>query len=216
MTAPEHVARTTGSVEPVVPISALEHHAYCPRQCALIHVDGVWTDNEHTVRGTAGHRRVDSGADRMERGAKILRHLPLWSERHGLSGRADAVTVAPDGEMAPVEYKIGSRHRGAAELQLCAQAICLEEMFGVPVEVGWIWYSAERHRTKVAFSPELRRRVLTAIDEIRSWQLSSVLPPAVADERCSSCQLLDHCQPELSSDPGRVLRYLSQELKCGF
>lgn len=216
MTTPDETLSSTSVVEPVVPISALEHHAYCPRQCALIHVDGVWTDSEHTVRGTARHTRVDSDADRMERGAKVLRHLPLWSERHGLTGRADAITIAPDGEMAPVEYKIGSRHRDAAELQVCAQAICLEEMFGVPVRVGWIWYSAERHRTKVDLSPELRHRVLIAIDEIRGWQQSSVLPPAAADERCTSCQLLDHCQPELSSNPSRVLRYLSQELKCGF
>jgi len=215
VTTQDQAARSAAGVEPVVPISALEHHAYCPRQCALIHVDGVWTDSEHTVRGTAGHRRVDSGADRIERGAKVLRHLPLWSERHGLSGRADAVTVNAEGEMAPVEYKIGTRHGDAADLQVCAQGICLEEMFGVTVRVGWIWYSADRHRTKVDLSPALRYRVLVAIDEIRGWQLSSVLPPAPADERCSSCQLVDHCQPDLSSDPGRVLRYLAKELKCG-
>ncbi|MHB1500763.1 MAG: CRISPR-associated protein Cas4 [Candidatus Dormibacteria bacterium] len=214
MSSEDGTACSAGVVEPVVPISALEHHAYCPRQCALIHVDGVWNDSADTVRGTARHARVDSAADRTERGSKVLRHLPLWSERHGLSGRADAVIIASDGEIAPVEYKIGSPHRGAADLQVCAQAICLEEMFGVPVKVGWIWYSAARHRTKVDLGPELRHRVLTAIDEIRGWLLSSVLPPAAADERCPSCQLLDHCQPELSSDPDRVLRYLAQELKC--
>jgi len=115
------------NIEPVVPISAIEHFAYCPRQCALIHCDGVWNDNEHTVGGTRAHRRVDSGEHRRERGRMVLRSIPLWSESLGLSGRADAVEMA-DNAVVPVEYKAGVRHGNAADLQLCAQALCLEEM----------------------------------------------------------------------------------------
>ncbi|MGH2747357.1 MAG: CRISPR-associated protein Cas4 [Actinomycetota bacterium] len=124
------------AVEPIVLLSALEHHMYCPRQCALIHVDGVWQENPHTVRGSYGHRRVDTDRPRMERGVKMLRGIPLWSEELGLSGRADAVEVHPDGSLLPVEYKIGSPHGRAAAVQLCAQALCLEEMMSTSVPAG--------------------------------------------------------------------------------
>lgn len=101
---------------PPIPISALEHHEYCPRQCALIHADGIWTDNAHTVRGTAGHRRVDNAPSRVERGRMVLRGLPLWSEQLGIAGRADVVEVSDDGHLTPVEYKTGVRHGRAADL----------------------------------------------------------------------------------------------------
>ena len=90
----------------IVPISAIEHFVYCPRQCALIHCDGVWSDNAHTVRGLRAHRRVDGGQHRHERGRKVLRGIPLWSEALGLSGRADVVEIAI-GAVRPVEYKSG-------------------------------------------------------------------------------------------------------------
>ena len=99
--------------EPIVTISAIEHFVYCPRQCALIHCDGVWSDNAQTVRGSRAHRRVDSGRHRRERGRLVLRSLPLWSETLGLSGRADAVEIEP-GVVRPVEYKSGIRHGAAA------------------------------------------------------------------------------------------------------
>ena len=109
----------------VIPISAIEHFVYCPRQCALIHCDGVWADNAHTVRGSRAHRRVNSGKARRERGKLVLRAIPLWSEELGLTGRADAVEL--DGDVVrPVEYKSGVPHGTAADLQVCAQAMCLE------------------------------------------------------------------------------------------
>ena len=112
------------AVEPIVLLSALEHHMYCPRQCALIHVDGVWQENPHTVKGSFGHKRVDTDPPRVERGVKMLRGIPLWSEELGLSGRADAVEVHPDGTMVPVEYKIGghtvARRPSSSVLRLCA------------------------------------------------------------------------------------------------
>ena len=131
--------------EPVVQISAIEHFVYCPRQCALIHCDGVWSDNAHTVRGSRAHRRVDSGEHRQERGRQVLRAIPLWSEELGLSGRADAVEVEGDA-VRPVEYKAGVRHGSAADLQLCAQALCLEEMLDVEIPHGYVWYGGPRRR----------------------------------------------------------------------
>lgn len=125
-------------IEPVIPLRALEHDAYCPRQAAMIHVDGVWADNAHTVRGVRGHRRVDTAPSRHERDRRVLRGLSLWSEQLGLVGRADAVEIFDDGTIEPVEYKHGRRHGAAAESQLCAQAFCLEEMLGVSVQVGHV------------------------------------------------------------------------------
>lgn len=198
--------------EPVIQISALEHHAYCPRQCALIHVDGVWSDNAHTIRGTRGHRRVDSGQHRIERGRRVLRALPLWSESLGLTGRADAVEVTADDQLVPVEYKIGVRHGDAADIQLCAQALCLEEMTGRPVATGALWFSGPRRRTKVAIDAALRARTRRVIDEVRTLLTAAHLPPAVDDERCGSCQLLGHCLPGAVAHPNRVLTHLEQEV----
>ena len=195
----------------VVPISAIEHHEYCARQCALIHVDGVWTDNQHTVRGRHGHRRVDSGAHRHERGSLMLRAIPLWSEVHGLSGRADAVEVT-DGAVRPVEYKAGTRHGRAADLQVCAQALCLEEMLGLEVPHGYVWYGAARRRSRVEFTADLRADVLAVIESIRAQIRSGRLPTAPNDARCPECQLLHHCLPEISDGRDRVTGFLLREV----
>lgn len=195
------------TVEPVVPISAIEHFAYCPRQCALIHCDGVWSDNEHTVRGTRAHRRVDSGKHRRERGRLVLRSIPLWSEALGLSGRADAVETADDA-VWPVEYKAGGRHGHTADLQLCAQALCLEEMLKVEIPYGYVWYGGPRRRLRVDFTTALRNEVCGIVEEIREQLLTGQLPTAVDNERCNSCQLLHHCLPQLANAPRKVRSYL--------
>ena len=146
----------------VIPISAIEHFVYCPRQCALIHCDGVWADNAYTVRGSRAHRRVDSGKARRERGKLVLRAIPLWSEELGLTGRADAVEL--DGDVVrPVEYKSGVPHGTAADLQVCAQAMCLEEMLAVEIAEGAVWYAGLRRRVRVALTTDLRDRVREAI-----------------------------------------------------
>ena len=196
------------NIEPVVPISAIEHFAYCPRQCALIHCDGVWNDNEHTVGGTRAHRRVDSGEHRRERGRMVLRSIPLWSESLGLSGRADAVEMA-DNAVVPVEYKAGVRHGNAADLQLCAQALCLEEMLEVDIPHGYVWYGGPRRRVRVDFTVAVRGEVCRIVEEIRVQMLTGKLPGAVDDERCRSCQLIHHCLPELTKASRRVRRYLN-------
>ena len=197
------------TVEPVVPISAIEHFAYCPRQCALIHCDGVWSDNAHTVRGTRAHRRVDSGKHRRERGRLVLRGIPLWSEVLGLSGRADAVEISDDDVIRPVEYKAGVRHGQTADLQLCAQALCLEEMLNVEIPYGHVWYGGPRRRLRVDFTTALRDEVCGIVGEIRKQLLTGQLPAAVDDERCNACQLLHHCLPQLANAPRKVRNYLN-------
>lgn len=197
--------------EIVIPISAIEKFVYCPRQCALVHCDGVWIDNAHTVRGTRAHQRVDSGRSRRERGRTVLRSIPLWSERLGLSGRADAVEV--DGNRTwPVEYKSGVRHGDAADLQVCAQGMCLEEMLNVNIPFGYVWYGGPRRRFKVEFTPELRLRVQRSVEEIRMQLLSGELPQAPNDDRCKECQVQPHCLPEVTSTPRRITRHMLEEV----
>ena len=201
----------TGS--PVVPISAIEHYEYCPRQCALIHVDGIWADNPHTVKGTRAHRRTDdSSQSRIERGKQVLRAVPLWSERHGLSGRADVIEIDEDASVRPVEHKSGVRHGITADLQVCAQAICLEEMLDTSIPEAVIWYGGPRRRFIVALTPALRERTLQAAERIREQLRTGLLPEAPNDARCSQCQLRHHCLPEVSADSDRVAAYLHRIL----
>lgn len=201
--------------EPIL-ISALEHFAYCPRQAALIHVDGVWADNEHTARGTVGHRRADDPGARTARGRIVRTGMAVWSEQLGLAGRADAVEFWPSGEVVPVEYKIGRRQGDAADIQLCAEAFCLEEMLQQPVEAGYLWLAASRRRIRVEFKDELRRKTLGVIESVRALLADRQLPPAVADERCRQCQLHAHCLPDLVAKPLSIADYLRSEvLTCG-
>jgi CRISPR-associated exonuclease Cas4 len=200
----------------VVTISAIEHHAYCRRQCALIHVDGAWVDNAATTAGTRAHRRVDSADHKRERGRLVLRSIPLWSERLGLAGRADAVEIWPDGTVIPVEYKSGVRHGLTADLQLCAQAMCLEEMFGTSVQCGWVWYGGPRRRHQVVLDDRLRSETVASIEQIRSDIVSGELPVPVNDDRCATCQLEPVCLPGVVAERRSATAYLRQEIfECG-
>ncbi len=133
------------------PLSALQHWAYCPRQCALIHLEQVFEENLFTQRGQALHKRVDDPGYEIRDGLRVERALPLFSDRLGLVGKADVVEFLPHGTPYPVKYKQGSRHKRADiaacdDLQLAAQALCLEEMFGRVVSEGALYYAASRRR----------------------------------------------------------------------
>lgn len=134
--------------------------------------------------------------------------MPLWSETLGLAGRADVVEIGQEGEVAPVEYKSGVRHGETADLQLCAQGLCLEEMLGVDVPVGYVWYGGPRCRHRVELSAALRRTTIEAIDMIRSTIESGTLPGPIHDERCQTCQLRPQCLPDLLVRHHAVERYL--------
>jgi CRISPR-associated exonuclease Cas4 len=197
--------------ELTVRISSLEHYLYCPRQCALIDVEGQWVDNEHVVRGEFEHRRADSGRHRRERGRQVLRSIPLWSQVWGLTGRADIVEVS-DAAVTPVEYKAGVRHGQAADVQLCAQAICLEEMFSTEVEVGYVWYSANRRRMAVVMDEALREDTIKAIEAVRSMLRDGCTPAPSADRRCEQCQLQARCLPFVTCQPWRAEKLLTDLL----
>lgn len=137
-------------------LSALEHYSYCPRQCALIHREQTYDENIYTLRGNALHERVDEPEGAVAGGIRVERGLPLWSDTLGLTGRADVVEF--HGETPyPVEYKHGPVRRGQhADLQLCAQAMCLEEMLELPVPRGAVYHFSSRQRREVSFTPDLR------------------------------------------------------------
>lgn len=186
-------------------ISALQHYSYCPRQCALIHVEQAWDENVYTLRGQVVHQQVDTPESRAEGGLRIERALPLYSRRLGLTGRADLVEFLSDGTPFPVEYKHGPRRaRQHDDLQVAAQALCLEEMLGRPVPCGAIFHHSSRRRREVLITPALRALVEELTPKIRSLLASRQLPPPVTDGRCKECSLLDLCQPTLIAATTRL------------
>ena len=190
-----------------IAISALQHYAYCPRQCALIHVEQVFDDNVYTARGQAVHRLVDTPGYEIKAGVKVERALPLWSDRLGLIGKADVVEFHPGGAVFPVEFKHGrKREKIHDDIQLGAQAMCLEEMLGVTVPLGAIYHASSRRRREVAITPELRGAVETTVNAVKQMLAQGVLPPPVNDERCRACSLIDACQPAALVDATRLKR----------
>ena len=178
-------------------ISALEHYSYCPRQCALIHVEQAFADNVHTKRGNAVHERVDKPGYETSPGIRVERALPLRCERLGLVGKADVVEFHAGGVPYPVEYKHGRKREAKHDdLQLAAQALCLEEMTGKRVEFGAIYHHSSRRRREVRITEALRRQVEETVLAIRKLVRSGTLPPAVNDARCKECSLKELCQPE--------------------
>lgn len=188
-------------MEPLEPInvSALNQYAYCPRRCALIYIDGEFTDNLHTQRGNAEHARVDRAAHTTNRdGARVEYALPIWSERLSLIGKCDVVEFWPDGTIYPVEYKHGPKRAWLNDdLQLVAQAVCLEEMFERSIPCGAIFHAASKRRREVEFKDPLRRQLDECVAEVRSLIGQTRLPPPTTDtRRCRECSMRDICQPE--------------------
>lgn len=183
-----------------IPLSALQHWCYCQRQCALIHQEQVFAENVHTLRGQAVHATVDTPGLETRAGLRIERALPIWCERLGLIGKADVVEFQPDGTPYPVEYKHGSRHKAAHiaacdDLQLAAQALCLEEMTGKQVAEGALFYAKSKRRRIVPITAELRTEVEVAADAVRRMLAAAEMPSPVDDVRCKQCSLIDLCQP---------------------
>lgn len=191
------------SDDPVM-ISALEHYSYCPRQCALIHIEQTFDENLYTMRGRMVHDRVDEVASEIQEGIRVERALPLWSRRLGLVGKADVVEYHGDLPY-PVEYKHGPRRvREHDDLQLCAQAICLEEMTGKSISRGAIFHHSSRRRREVIFHSGLRENVETTIAAIRAMFASKALPPPVNDARCNHCSLQESCMPSAIAEQNRA------------
>jgi CRISPR-associated exonuclease Cas4 len=198
--------------EDPLPVAALQHWAYCPRQCALIHLEQAFDDNLDTLRGQAVHAQVDRPGFELRKGLRVERALPIWSERLGLIGKADVVEFEPDGTPYPVEYKKGDRHKSAAiaacdDLQVAAQAVCLEEMTAKRIPEGAVYYAASRRRRAVLVHAGLRHDVAETTRAVRDMLHKGVMPgPTVDERRCPPCSLRDRCQPDalrrLAASPG--------------
>jgi len=191
-----------------IQLSALQHWQYCPRQCGLIHLEQVFDDNVHTLRGQAVHAKVDKPGVETAKGVRVERTMPLWHDGLGLVGKADVVEFLPSGTPYPVEYKHGSRNKAADiaacdDIQLAGQALCLEHMLGKNVPEGAIYYASSKRRRVLPITDELRQRVGHTADAIRAMLASEKLPPVLpADQvtkRCKACSLADRCQPHATS-----------------
>lgn len=195
----------------IVTLSEIEHYTYCARQWALIHLEGLWSDNASTVAGHIAHERVDRPELRSERGRRVVRAMTVWSDRHRLLGRADTVEFTPGRPAFPVEHKSGRRAMEPAALQLAAQAVCLEEMFGEQVPRGALWLQGQRQRREIELTDELKLAALATANLVRLSRANPTLPKAVFDNRCPDCSLIDECLPRLVTD-GRRVRALYQGL----
>jgi CRISPR-associated exonuclease Cas4 len=198
-----------------IPLSALQHAVYCLRQAALIHVERVWADNRFTAEGNVLHAVADKGGARKARGVRRVMALPVASQRLNISGVADLVGFHPaaDDEGAaetpfPIEYKRGKPklHR-ADEVQLCAQALCLEEMTSSAVPEGALFYAETKRRLTIPFDANLRHLTEQVIADLQVvFDSRDTPPPTVRRERCRACSLLELCRPDAVARPVKVWR----------
>uniref|UniRef100_A0A7C4AHN3 CRISPR-associated exonuclease Cas4 n=1 Tax=Fundidesulfovibrio putealis TaxID=270496 RepID=A0A7C4AHN3_9BACT len=204
----------------LLPISGLQHLLFCERQCALIHVEGQWLENRFTAEGRVSHERVHAGGGRAGPNVRQAFALHLRSLEHGLSGVADVVEfhrAAPGRPWRPfpVEHKRGRPKRGSWDtVQLCVQALCLEEMLGQDVPCGALFYGATRRRLEVAFDETLRREAAQAALRFHQLVESGLTPPARYDpKKCDTCSLAEVCLPRSAASRQRRVRdYLDQAL----
>jgi CRISPR-associated exonuclease Cas4 len=198
------------------PLSAINDYLFCPRRAGLKFIEGLRGENEHTLLGDQAHEHVDFSGYEQRAGWTLLRALPLYSDRLGLSGKADLVEIrrASGGEagavaeIRPVEYKKGPKRRfDNDEAQLCAQAFCLEEMFGLSIEAGSIYHVSSQKRRDVCFDEPLRLKTRETITALRRLIEAGEMPPAGLRPQCEGCSLHEICLPEASDTPPSLHLY---------
>jgi len=181
-----------------ISISALQHYIYCPRQCGLIHMAQVWSENLHTQKGRREHDRVDVPEYELKAGVRIERALPVWSEKLGMTGKCDVVEFHADGVVYPVEYKHGPRKKGLHDdIQLCAQAVCLEEMLNVTIKEGAIYHVKSRRRRKVSLDDSLRLKLRETVQSVQAMIASQIVPQPEFGKHCAQCSLQEICMPNV-------------------
>jgi CRISPR-associated exonuclease Cas4 len=201
--------------EELIAISALNHYTYCPRRCALIHIEQIWDENRATAEGRIMHEKVHE-QDRESRGnVRIEYGIPLRSLKLGLVGKADVVEFhcidKKTWQPFPVEYKRGKPKIDHCDMiQLCAQAMCLEEMLSVSVPSGAIFYGRTRRRLDVSFDEALRKETEEAAEQARKLIASGMTPHPVYEKRCKSCSLIGECMPKTVGKKSSVKRYLKR------
>ncbi len=210
-----------------LPLSGIQHFVFCRRQWALIHIEGQWQENALTAEGRLQHKRADDPFFTEKRGGLVIaRSVPVASSTLGLTGVCDVVEfhAAAEGvrlpgregffQPVPVEYKRGrpKSHR-ADEAQLCAQAICLEEMLSIPIPEGYLFYKRTQRREHVRFTPELRDLVHTAAAEMHAYFRRGHTPRVKPSRACRACSLADICLPDLQNRRLTASRYIRQHLE---
>jgi CRISPR-associated exonuclease Cas4 len=194
-------------------LSALQHILFCERQCALIHIEQIWVENLYTAQGRIMHERVDKTGRESRRDVRLEYGVPLRSLKLGIIGKADMVEFhrQEDGSWRPfpVEYKRGkAKKENWDKVQLCAQAICLEEMLGVSVPEGALFYGKNRRRQAVAFDDDLRGCTAETATRLHTLIRSGITPPASYEKKCDTCSLLEVCMPKISTGKQLVGKYL--------
>lgn len=186
------------SDDDLLPLSALQHFLFCPRQAALIHLEQMWEDNRFTAEGNVIHAKAHDGHDESRPGLRISRTIPVVSRRLGIAGQCDIVEFHTDGRVTPVEYKRGKpKAHDADRVQLCAQAMCLEEMLARSISSGFLFYGKRKRRTAVEFDPALRSLVETTVQALHEMIASRITPSArYVAAKCDSCSLMERCQPK--------------------
>jgi CRISPR-associated exonuclease Cas4 len=208
-----------------LPLSLLNDFLYCPRRAALKIVEGWRAENKHTVLGDIVHEHADLPGYEVAKGIKLLRALPVFSDRLGLNGKCDIVEArSQEGQsglepshvgsyksLVPVEYKKGKRRQFENDdAQLCAQALCLEEMFKLPVERGAVFHAESKRRREVVFTPELRTLTEEAIKQLQRLLALEQVPPAEFKPACEECSLFKICLPRVTSQPASLRRAAAQ------
>jgi len=196
----------------LLPLSALQHFSFCMRQCALIHLERQWVENRYTAEGRVLHQRVHEDHRQTRGDRRTITGMALVSYQLGLSGVADVVEYhrQADGTWLPfpVEFKRGRPKKGNHDrLQLCAQAIALEEMHGVPIPAGALFYGKTRRRSEVSFDAEMRAQAQSLSDALHRMFDSGSTPPPEPGPKCESCSFLLHCRPNQLSKL-RAKRYV--------
>ncbi|WP_244475650.1 CRISPR-associated protein Cas4 [Methylobacterium sp. Leaf466] len=206
---------TSRAEDALIPLSALQHHLFCPRQNALIHIEGLWAEDAATAEGKILHERVDGGGGESRPGVRVARGIALRSLALGVAGKADAVEFrGRPPQPFPVEYKRGKpkSHR-ADEVQLCAQGICLEEAFGTTIPEGALFYGVTRRRQAVVFDATLRALTARVAAEARAMIASGRTPLPVKTPACRRCSLQDLCRPDRLEKPPRIARWLAHQIE---
>ncbi|AGF80042.1 CRISPR-associated exonuclease, Cas4 family [Desulfocapsa sulfexigens DSM 10523] len=198
-------------------LSALQHLLFCPRQCALIHIEQLWEENRLTAEGRIMHERVHKAGRESRKDKRIEYDLPLHSLELGIAGRADVVEfykIDKGWQPFPVEYKRGKAKKDDSDrVQLCAQAICLEEMLGIEIEKGAMFYGTTHRRLEVVFDNRLRQKTRDTSERLHLLLASKQTPKPEYSNKCKSCSFESLCLPKVLSKRKKVAHYLEKMLK---
>lgn len=197
-----------------LPLSLLNDLLYCQRRAALKVIEGIRSANEHTARGEVAHENADLPGYEVSKGVTLLRALPVWSDKLGLNGKCDIVEQWPDGTLFPVEYKVGPRKQWTNDdVQLCAQAICLEEMLQKHIPRGAIFHADSKRRREVEFTTALRTQTTDTAIRLHTLAASEKIPIAVYKPACEECSLFNTCLPRATEAQSRAGRLACELFK---